>query len=139
MNRTRVLIFALALAVPVTPALANPLPSPQEHDHDHQMDRDHGREHAEYHFRQEDAARLREHYHNIQKVDVHHRPAYAVGGYLPADWHHRVHKVPVEVVRELPPPPPGYVFGYMDGYCVAYNPTTRAIADVIDLASLAMR
>lgn len=31
------------------------------------------------------------------------------------------------------PPPPGYQYGYYDGYVVAYNPTTRVIADVLDL------
>jgi hypothetical protein len=44
--------------------------------------------------------------------------------------------VPAAVIRELAPPPPGYVFGYIDGYCVVYNPTTLLIADVIDLATL---
>lgn len=41
------------------------------------------------------------------------------------------------VVRELPPPPPGYQVGYLDGYAVAYNPTTQIIADVLDLATVA--
>ena len=31
---------------------------------------------------------------------------------------------------------PAYVFGYMDGYAVAYNPTTQIIADVLDLATV---
>ena len=31
------------------------------------------------------------------------------------------------------PPPPGYQYGYYDGSVVAYNPTTRVIADVLDL------
>lgn len=138
MTHMRSLTFVLALTVLAAPAFAVPVPGAQEHEHDrdHDRDREH---HAEYHFRQEDTARLRQHYHHIEKVDVRHRPAYVVGGYLPEDWRHRVHKVPVEVVRELPPPPPGYVFGYMDGYCVAYNPASRAIADVLDLAALAMR
>jgi Ni/Co efflux regulator RcnB len=92
---------------------------------------------GEYHFRQEDGAKLRQHYKNIEHVDVSHRPQYVAGGRLPADWHHRLHPVPAAIIRELPPPPPGYVFGYMDGYCVVYDPTTLLIADVIDLATLA--
>jgi Ni/Co efflux regulator RcnB len=92
---------------------------------------------AEYHFRQEDAPKLREHYKKIEHVDVAHRPEYVAGGHLPADWHKRLHPVPAAIIRELPPPPPGYVFGYFDGYCVVYNPTTLLIADVIDLATLA--
>jgi hypothetical protein len=35
------------------------------------------------------------------------------------------------------PPPPGYQYGYYDGYVVAYNPTTRIIADVMDLVTAA--
>ncbi|HLH38839.1 MAG TPA: hypothetical protein VKX39_06800 [Bryobacteraceae bacterium] len=44
--------------------------------------------------------------------------------------------MPETVVAELPPPPPGYVFGYIDGYCVVYDPRTGYIADVIDLTNL---
>jgi hypothetical protein len=33
------------------------------------------------------------------------------------------------------PPPPGYTYGYYDGYVVSYNPATRIIADVLDLAT----
>jgi hypothetical protein len=41
--------------------------------------------------------------------------------------------VPEAVIRELPPPPRGYVFGYADGYAILYDPRTGYIADVIDL------
>jgi len=91
---------------------------------------------AEYHFRQEDAAKLREHYRKIEHVDVAHRHALVAGAKLPDDWHARLRPVPVAVVRELPAPPAGYVFGYLDGYCIVYNPATLLIADVIDLATL---
>jgi Ni/Co efflux regulator RcnB len=91
---------------------------------------------AEYHFRQEDAPKLRQHYKNVEKVDVAHRQTIAAGAQLPADWHRHIRPVPVAVVRELPAPPAGYVFGYYDGYCVVYDPATGLIADVIDLATL---
>lgn len=91
---------------------------------------------AEYHFRQEDAPRLRQHYKHIERVDVSRRVSLVAGGQLPSDWRPRMRAVPVAVVRELPAPPPGYVFGYIDGYCVVYNPTTLLIADVIDLSTL---
>ena len=39
----------------------------------------------------------------------------------------------------VPPPPPGYQYGYADGYVVAYDPTTRIIADVLDLVTAATR
>ena len=94
----------------------------------------HGR--AEYHFRQEDGRRLRDHYKDIHRVDVNHRGRYIAGERLPHDWHRRMHPVPEAIIAELPPPPPGYIFGYIDGYCVVYDPNTGYIADVIDLADL---
>jgi len=131
MKTKRLLLIVLsAAAISSGPALFA-LPSPQEH-HDAEA-RD---QHAEYHFRQEDAAKLRQHYKKIEHVDVTHRTALVAGAHLSGDWHGRMHAVPAAVIRELPPPPPGYVFGYIDGYCVAYNPTTLLIADVIDLATL---
>jgi Ni/Co efflux regulator RcnB len=90
----------------------------------------------EYHFRQEDAARLRQNYDKIDQVDVHHRPAYAPDGHLPTDWRKRVHPVPTSVIRDLPPIPAGYQIGYMDGYCVVFDPTSLLIADVIDLTNV---
>jgi len=49
------------------------------------------------------------------------------------------------VIRAVPqiywqgaPPPPGYQYGYYDGYVVAYNPTTRIVADVLDLVTAAV-
>jgi hypothetical protein len=36
-----------------------------------------------------------------------------------------------------PPPPPGYQYGYYEGYVVAYDPTTRVIGDVLDLVAAA--
>jgi len=105
--------------------------------HDEQRDqRDEHHDRAEYHFRQEDGAKLRQHYNRIDHVDVHHRPEYVTGGHLPSDWRKRIHPVPEAVVRELPPPPRGYVFGYMDGYAVVYDPRALVIADVIDLTNL---
>jgi len=82
-------------------------------------DNDHA---AEYHFRQEDAAKLREHYKKIEHVDVAHRHALVAGAKLPDDWHARMRPVPVAVIRELPAPPPGYVFGYLDGYYGSITP-----------------
>jgi Ni/Co efflux regulator RcnB len=110
----------------------------QDH-HDEGQDRgaQSGDRARDYHFRDEDAPKLRQHYKNVERVDVSHRTALVAGAHLTGDWHRRLRPVPVAVVRELPPPPPGYVFGYLDGYCVVYDPTTLLIADVIDLANLA--
>lgn len=129
-----VMIAASAAAMASGPALfALPNPSPQErHEEAHAK----AEEHHEYHFRHEDAAKLRQHYKKIEHVDVAHRTAFVAGAHLPENWHGRMHAVPVAVIRELPPAPPGYVFGYIDGYCVVYDPATLLIADVIDLATL---
>jgi Ni/Co efflux regulator RcnB len=89
-----------------------------------------------YKFRDEDAPKLRQHYKNVEKVDVSKRTALVAGARLEGDWRRRLRPVPAAVVRELAPPPPGYVFGYIDGYCVVYNPATLVIAEVIDLAKL---
>lgn len=93
-------------------------------------------ERGQYHFRKEDAAKLRQHYDNIKTVDTRNRRALTAGGRLPDDWRGRMRPVPADVVRELPAAPAGYVFGYIDGYCVVYNPNTGYIADVIDLTNL---
>lgn len=92
---------------------------------------------GDYHFRSQDAPRLRQNYRNVDRVDRNHRAHYSRGEHLPNGWRQRIQPVPVTVVRELPPPPPGYRLGYLDGYAVAYNPTTQIIADVIDLATIA--
>jgi Ni/Co efflux regulator RcnB len=88
---------------------------------------------SSYHFRQEDAPRLRQQYSRMDRVDRDRRPHYSAGQHLPAGWNQRIRPVPTSVYRQLPPPPPGYRMGYLDGYAVAYNPTTQIIADVLDL------
>ena len=96
-------------------------------------------EKREYHFRQEDAPKLRENYKNMSRVDTQHRnlnhARYVAGGHLPDDWRKHIQPVPAAVVRELPPVPRGCLIGYIDGYCVVYDPTTLEIIDVLDLSS----
>lgn len=102
----------------------------------------HGRGHAYghykhpgYHFRDDDVVYFRGYYPDAERYRyLRDRQRYYEGEMLEGDWREHIRPVPVVIVRELPPPPPGYVFGYSDGYAVAYNPTTRIIADVIDLA-----
>jgi Ni/Co efflux regulator RcnB len=116
-------------------------------DHHNFEDRDegpgeHGRGHAyghykheDYRFRDQDRAYFRDYYADADRYrNLRDRQRYYEGARLEGDWRQHFRPIPVVVVRQLPPPPPGYVFGYSDGYAVAYNPTTRVIADVIDLA-----
>ena len=49
-----------------------------------------------------------------------------------------VSAVPPSYFVGAPPPPPGYLYGYYGGFVVAYNPTTRVVADVMDLASVSV-
>ena len=60
------------------------------------------------------------------------------GERLPSDYRSRLKSVPASYYRNMPPPPPGYRFGYYDGYVVAYNPTTQIVADVLDLVGAAI-
>ncbi|MEG9432483.1 hypothetical protein [Terriglobus sp. ADX1] len=61
------------------------------------------------------------------------RPAFAPGYTIPRNY--SIRPVPSSYWRGMPPPPAGYQYGYYDGYMVAYNPTTRIIADVMDLVT----
>lgn len=105
---------------------------PQEHS------REEHRAH-EYHFRHEDAGKLREHYKDIEHIDREHRTMhhdrYVAGGRLPDDWKRHIHPVPAAMIRELPTVPRGLAIGYIDGYCVVYDPGTLEIVDTLDLAN----
>lgn len=144
MKNTRDLLLTAISVLALSSAPAMFAQDQEHHDDQAHQERDaqankgHDRDdHArEYHFRQEDAPKLREHYKDVDRVDVTHRTTIVAGARLPGDWHRRMRPVPVAIVRELAPPPPGYVFGYFDGYCVVYDPNTGLIADVIDLATL---
>lgn len=62
------------------------------------------------------------------------RPNFARGQAIPSSY--RMQPVPQSYWQGAPPPA-GYQYGYYDGYVVAYNPTTRIIADVLDLVTAA--
>ncbi len=61
------------------------------------------------------------------------RPAFVPGYVIPRAY--AIEPVPQAYWAGQPPPPPGYQYGYYDGYVVAYDPTTRIIADVMDLVA----
>jgi len=52
-------------------------------------------------------------------------------GQLPPGWERRIEPMPVVVERRLPPVPSGYRRGFIDGYVVAYSPSTRVVVDVV--------
>ena len=83
--------------------------------------RDEDRDHFYVHYRQ-DADRWRD----------RRRPVFVPGQYIERQY--IVQPVPRAYwVGVAAPPAPGYAYGYYGGYVVAYNPTTRIIADVLDL------
>lgn len=108
---------------------------------------DHGRGHAygrerrgeDFHFHGDD----RDHFARYYDRDVDYwrryprwRPRFYRGYYIPRTYVIQV--VPPAYYVGMPPPPPGCNYGYYDGYVVAYNPTTRMIADAIDLVGTAI-
>lgn len=92
---------------------------------------------AKKYFRDQD----RDHYYRYYGEDAERwrrrgRPMFAPGEYIPSGVVIRL--MPRNYwINVAPPPPPGYRYGYCGGYVVAYNPTTRMIADVLDLLDAA--
>jgi Ni/Co efflux regulator RcnB len=94
----------------------------------------------DFRFRDQDRGRFAPHY--SKDVDrwrrrPQGRPRFTRGQRIPNGI--RFQAVPRSYYAGVPPPPPGYQYGYYDGYVVAYNPTTRIIADVLDLVATAAR
>jgi len=107
----------------------------QDDDADGDEDRSHHPEpgHLRY-FRLEDRALLSR-YYPVQSLPPGLRKKYARTGTLPPGWQKRVQPLPVIVVHQLPPPPRNCERGYVDGYAVEYDRTTRVIVDAVDLIS----
>ncbi|MEG9438093.1 hypothetical protein JAO29_18250 [Edaphobacter sp. HDX4] len=112
------------------------------HGYDHHDDRhdDHQDQHGQdFRFRDQDRNHFASHYqHDVQhwQHNSHGRPHFTRGERIPSNY--RFQPVPRSYYAEVPPPPPGYQYGYYDGYVVAYDPSTRIIADVLDLVGAAV-
>jgi Ni/Co efflux regulator RcnB len=134
MNRIGIILLGVTLTAFMAAA--------QGHGDDRDRDRDHQQQgRPDYHFRPEDKGQFGNHYKsNIKKVQKHpeKRNHIRAGEQLPPDYRSRLKPVPSSYYRNVPPPPPGYQFGYYDGYVVAYNPTTRIVADALDLIDAAV-
>lgn len=107
-----------------------------KHDNGHD-----GRENGpDFRFQDDHRARFESHYHkDVDRWRQHpdRRPRFERGQRIPTTY--VIRPVPRNYYVNVPPPPPGYQYGYYDGYVVAYNPTTRIIADVLDLVAAATR
>ncbi|WP_263410771.1 hypothetical protein [Terriglobus tenax] len=136
----RALVFlagATAVTANAQPGHGYPPPGQAKHD-DHYDDRRDNRydnrhdNRPDWHFRGNERDRFRGYYSNdIRRWQGRRRPNFYAGYAIPRTY--RVQPVPPPYYNGLQPPPPGYQYGYYGGYVVAYNPTTRVIADVVDL------
>ena len=116
---------------------------PEYHDNGNHNGQDNGRHNGQgngYHngqdfrFHEDDRRHFEPHYQkdvDHWRHNSHNRPQFVRGQRIPTSY--RFQPVPRSYYGEVPPPPPGYQYGYSDGYVVAYDPTTRVIADVLDL------
>src|SRR5207248_9072364 len=90
----------------------------------------------DYHFRGDDRGRFYAHYRSdADQWRYRRRPVFVTGRVVPREY--VIQPVPQTYWVSEPPPPPGYQYGYYGGYVVAYNPTTRIVADVLDLVAAA--
>jgi Ni/Co efflux regulator RcnB len=97
-----------------------------------------GRGNQDFHFQDQHRQQFQAHYQRDASRWRSHpqdRPRFERGQRIPPDY--RIQPVPMTYYRGAPPPPPGYRYGYYDGYVVAYNPATRIIGDVLDLVNAA--
>ena len=133
-------MLAAAVAVGVAQG-----PQGRAYGNDHHSDRanhdrgDHDRGN-DFRFRDQDRDQFQSHYRrdiNRWNRRPQARPRFQRGQRIPAGY--RFRPVPRAYYANVPPPPVGYQYGYYDGYVVAYNPTTRIIADVLDLVTATTR
>lgn len=90
----------------------------------------------DWRFRQDDRNHFYSHYrHDADHWKGRKRPVFVRGQAIPRNY--TIQPVPQSYWQGVPPPPPGYRYGYSDGYVVAYDPTTRIVADVLDLVTTA--
>jgi hypothetical protein len=87
-----------------------------------------------YNWRPNDRDYLRRYYRrNFGYINRSRRPVFIIGGYIPFGDRGYFRPLPAHLLGYLPPPPPGYVIGYFDGYCVVYDPVTFTILSIADL------
>ena len=91
---------------------------------------------AKKYFREQDRPNYYSHYRkDADSWNGRQRPSFVVGQPIPRGY--AVQPMPKSYWRDAPPPPEGYQYGYYGGYAVLYNPTTRIVADVMDLIGAA--
>lgn len=127
--------FALAATLAATTGLAV-AQRDDNHRDDHRAGSNQQQQNRpDFHFQDQHRNNFQQHY----SADANrwrnkpNRPQFHAGEAIPRNY--AIRAVPSSYYRGAPPPPPGYRYGYYDGYVVAYNPTSRIIADVLDLVT----
>jgi hypothetical protein len=89
----------------------------------------------DFHFDQNNRNQFAQHYGNDARrwQNNKRRPNFTPGYVIPRTY--AIRPVPRSYWNGMAAPPPGYQYGYYDGYVVAYNPTTRIVADVMDIVA----
>ncbi|RZU40702.1 hypothetical protein [Edaphobacter modestus] len=132
-------VFIPVLALAMTTGVARAQSHDSDHDRHDQHDQHDDHHGQDFRFRDQDRGHFAQHYQkdvNRWQHNPHGRPQFVRGERIPGNYHFQA--VPRAYYSEVPPPPPGYQYGYYDGYVVAYDPTTRIIADAIDLVGAAV-
>lgn len=128
LNKSHLLTFALSAALASVPACSFAA-APQEH---HEQPQHEAAAHQNYHFRADDRSHLQEHYRTAhQHPENAHHWAWHRGVNLPFGWQGQVEPLPQADITLLAPPPPGYVFGYYNGWAIVYDPNTGVILDAV--------
>jgi Ni/Co efflux regulator RcnB len=137
--KIRIARFALAAAIAT---LGITGASAQGHGDDHGHDQGKGQNHgpqqqSNFHFNDQARQQFQQHYKgDVNRYQSHpdqrRRPNFSAGQQIPRGY--AIRAVPRSYYTNVPPPR-GYQYGYYNGYVVAYNPTTRIIADVLDLVT----
>ena len=143
MKKSRLLTFALSAAlasVPVCSFAAVPQDHPQDHPQDqqqHDQQQHKAAPNANYRFRAQDKTKLQPHYRaaHPHPENAHpenaHRWAWHRGVNLPQGWQGQIEPLPQADIALLAPPPPGYEFGYFNGWAIVYDPNTGVILDAV--------
>lgn len=127
MKKSGLLTFVLSTALVSIPVCSFAAAAPQD-----RHDQDHKAAHQTYHFRTQDRTQLRTHYHSAHPQPAeHHHWAWHRGVNLPQGWQGQVEPLPQADITLLAPPPPGYEFGYYNGWAIIYDPNTGIILDAV--------
>jgi hypothetical protein len=87
-----------------------------------------------YAWRPGDRDRMARYYRrNFGYINRGRRPIFTIGGFIPFGDRSYFRPVPPGLYGYMPPPPPGYVMGYFDGYVVVYDPVSFTILSTMDL------